>query len=53
MAEKGTVGNVDFDAQMYIPITVVFQKFTPSMFARIAGDSVRQIVVEVDDGVSL
>ena len=53
MAEKGTVGNVDFDAQMYIPITVVFQKFTPSMFARIAGDSVRQVVVEVDDGVSL
>ena len=53
MAEKGTVGNVDFDAQMYIPITVVFQKFTPSMFARIAGDSVRQIVVEVNDGVSL
>jgi putative ABC transport system permease protein len=53
MASKGTVGNVDFDAQMYIPITVVFQKFTPSMFARIAGDSVRQIVVEVDDGASL
>lgn len=53
MAEKGTVGNVDFDSQMYIPITVVFQKFTPSMFARIAGDSVRQIVVEVNDGTSL
>ena len=53
MAAKGTVGNVDFDAQMYIPITVVFQKFTPSMFARIAGDSVRQIVVEVKDGVTL
>ena len=53
MAAKGTVGNVDFDTQMYIPITVVFQKFTPSMFARIAGDSVRQIVVEVNDGVTL
>lgn len=53
MAEKGTVGNVDFDSQMYIPITVVFQKFTPSMFARIAGDSVRQVVVEVKDGVTL
>lgn len=53
MAPKGTVGNVDFDTQMYIPITVVFQKFTPSMFARITGDSVRQIVVEVKQGSTL
>lgn len=53
MAEKGTVGNVDYDAEMFIPITVVFQKFTPSMFARIMGDSVRQIVVETTDEVSL
>ena len=53
MASKGTVGNVNFDSQMYIPITVVFQKFTPSFFARIAGDSVRQIVVEVKDGATL
>lgn len=53
MAEKGTVGNVDYDAEMFIPITVVFQKFTPSMFARIMGDSVRQIVVENTDEVSL
>jgi putative ABC transport system permease protein len=53
MAKKGTVGNVDFDAQMFVPITVVFQKFTPSFFARIAGNSVRQITVEVSDGTSL
>jgi len=53
MAEKGTIGNVDYDAEMFIPITVVFQKFTPSMFARIMGDSVRQIVVEAADGSSL
>jgi putative ABC transport system permease protein len=53
MAQKGTVGNVDFDAQMFIPITVVFQKFTPSFFARIAGNNVRQITVEVSDGTSL
>ena len=53
MAKKGTVGNVDYDAQMFIPITVVFQKFTPSFFARIAGNSVRQITVEVKDGTSL
>ena len=27
---RGMVSGVDFDAQLYIPITVVFQKFTPS-----------------------
>ena len=53
MAEKGTVGNVDFDSQLFIPITVVFQKFTPSTFARIVGDNVRQIVVEVKEDASL
>jgi putative ABC transport system permease protein len=53
MAEKGTVGDVDYDAEMFIPVTVVFQKFTPSFFARIAGDSVRQIVVETSADASL
>jgi putative ABC transport system permease protein len=53
MAEKGTVGNVDFDSQLFIPITVVFQKFTPSTFARIVGDNVRQIVVEINEDASL
>lgn len=47
-AEKGLVGNVDFDMRLYTPITVVFQKFTPSMFARIMGDRVRMIYVKVD-----
>ena len=48
LAEKGTVGDVDYDSRLYMPITVVFQKFTPSFFARIMGDSVRMIYVEVD-----
>ena len=34
MAEKGSVGGTDFDSRLYTPITVVFQKFTPSQFAR-------------------
>jgi putative ABC transport system permease protein len=46
--ERGLFSGVDFDAQLYTPITVVFQKFTPSMFARIAGDRVRTIYVEVE-----
>ena len=53
MAEKGTVGDVDYDSRLYTPITVVFQKFTPSQFARIMGDRVRLLYVEVEEGVNL
>lgn len=48
MAEKGSVGGTDFDSRLYTPITVVFQKFTPSQFARIIGDRVFMISVEVE-----
>jgi putative ABC transport system permease protein len=48
LAEKGLVGEVDYDARLYTPITVVFQKFTFSQFARIMGDRVRMIYVEVE-----
>ncbi|MCA2001216.1 MAG: ABC transporter permease [Chloroflexi bacterium] len=48
MEEKGAVGNVSYDSYVFMPISVVFQKFTPSMFARIMGDSIRMIYVEVD-----
>ncbi|MEW6402485.1 MAG: ABC transporter permease [Chloroflexota bacterium] len=51
--EKGSVGNTDYDSRIYIPISVVFQKFTPSMFARIMGDSIRMIYVEVDPEANL
>ena len=53
MAPKGTVGDVDYDSRLYTPITVVFQKFTPSQFARIIGDRVRLIYVDVQDGANL
>ncbi len=53
LAEKGTVGDVDYDSRLYTPITVVFQKFTPSQFARIMGDRVRMLYVEVEDGTDL
>jgi putative ABC transport system permease protein len=46
--ERGMVSGVDFDAQVYVPITVVFQKFTPSMFARFVGNNVRVIYVEIE-----
>jgi putative ABC transport system permease protein len=48
MAPKGLVSGTDFDQLMFTPISVVFKKFTPSMFGRIMGDQVRQIIVSVD-----
>jgi len=42
MAERGMVGNTDFDGRVYIPLTVVFKKFIP---ARFGGDAVRFIYV--------
>jgi putative ABC transport system permease protein len=49
LAEKGTVGEIDYDSRLYTPITVVFEKFTNSFFARISGDRVRMIYVKVKD----
>ncbi len=53
LAEKGLVGDVDYDARLYAPITVVFQKFTPTQFARIFGDRVRVIYVEIENQENL
>lgn len=47
--EKGVVGNTDFDAQLYVPITLVFDKFVPSQFARFIGDRVRIIYAQIDE----
>jgi putative ABC transport system permease protein len=51
--QKGLVGNTDFDSRIYTPITVVFQKFTPSEFARFLGNRVRLIYVKVDPNYKL
>jgi putative ABC transport system permease protein len=51
--KKGLVGNTDFDARAYTPITVVFQKFTPSEFARFLGNRVRMIYVKIDPKATL
>ena len=53
LAPKGLVGEVDYDSRVYMPITVVFQKFTPSQFARFMGDRVRLIYVELEDDVNI
>jgi ABC-type lipoprotein export system ATPase subunit/ABC-type antimicrobial peptide transport system permease subunit len=49
LAEKGTVGEVDYDTRLYTPITVIFDRFVDSQFARIRGDSVRLVYVKVAD----
>jgi putative ABC transport system permease protein len=50
MKEKGIVADVDYDGRIYIPITVVFQKFTPS---RLAGDRVRTIYTQAESGETM
>jgi putative ABC transport system permease protein len=47
MAEKGVVANTDYDARLYLPITLVFDKFTPAMFSRVMGNMVNTITVQV------
>ena len=48
MAAKGVVGNTDYDTLLYVPISLVFEKFTPSRFARVMGDMVNTITVQVE-----
>ncbi|NUQ38081.1 MAG: ABC transporter permease [Caldilineales bacterium] len=48
MAARGMVGDVDFDARLYTPITVVFQNFLPSQFSRFMGNRVRLIYVQAE-----
>jgi putative ABC transport system permease protein len=48
MAQTGLVGGVDYNSYLFTPITVVFEKFSPNQFARIFGDRVRLIYVQVD-----
>jgi putative ABC transport system permease protein len=47
MAKKGVVGNTDYDSRVYIPLTLVFEKFTFSPFARVQGDQVGTVLVQV------
>ena len=37
LAPRGVVGGTDYDARIYLPITTVFQRYTPSQFASVVG----------------
>jgi putative ABC transport system permease protein len=45
MAEKGVVGSTDYDARVYVPITVVFAKFQANRFG---GSDVRMVYVSAE-----
>jgi len=51
-AERGSVGGMDYDARAFVPITVIFQRFIPNQFARMMGDRVFMIYVELDDNAN-
>ncbi|MFT5195969.1 MAG: putative ABC transport system permease protein [Candidatus Promineifilaceae bacterium] len=46
---KGVVGNTDFDAQIYLPIQLVFDRYLPTRFARLFGNQVRVIYAQIDE----
>jgi putative ABC transport system permease protein len=54
MAKKGTVGDVDYDGQVYIPLTVVHQKYAISamMLDRVRAIYVKAESQEVMDSVA-
>jgi len=45
MASKGVVGNTDYDSRVYVPITLVFQKWT---YARFGGEDLRTVYVSAE-----
>ena len=50
MAEKGAVGNTDYDNRVYVPIKVVFKRFVSSRFAR---DNLRVVYVSAQSKETL
>lgn len=46
MEEKGMVGDTDYDGRVYIPITVVFQKYAPS---QMGSNRIRTAYVKVEN----
>jgi putative ABC transport system permease protein len=49
MGQKGVVGNTDYDERVYIPLTLVFDKYTFSPFARVQGNQVGTVLIQVDN----
>jgi putative ABC transport system permease protein len=52
-AERGTVAGQDWDARLYTPITVVFERFAFSRFAGMQGNMVNTIYVQAPSASAL
>ena len=50
MAPKGIVGSTDYDGRVYVPITLVFKKWTN---ARFGGDRVRVVYVSAESRATM
>ena len=50
MAPKGIVGSTDYDGRVYVPITLVFKKWTN---ARFGGDRVRVVYVSAESRTAM
>jgi len=48
-AEKGYVGNTDYDSRLYVPITLIFDRLANNQFARFQGNMVSTVIVQVED----
>jgi putative ABC transport system permease protein len=53
LAPRGVASDTDFDSRLYMPITVLFQKYLPSMMARVMGNSVRLINVKIEPDANM
>ena len=45
MEKKGVVGNTDYDSRVYIPLTVVFERYS---FRRFGGDTLNTVLVSAE-----
>lgn len=52
-APKGTVGNTDYDSQLYTSLELINRRFLPSRLASIFGSRVTTIFVKLNDGASM
>jgi putative ABC transport system permease protein len=52
MAEKGAVGMTDYDSRVFIPITVVFRKFTNARFGS-SRETVRSIAISAQSKATM
>lgn len=51
--ERGVSGDTDFDAQVYVPSSIIFKYLVTNQFARMFGNNVRTIYVEIEEDADM